>query len=334
MDEFQNNPGSENNEEKHHTDDQWNSDHEPRKNELENIHPLISPIAAAFIGLIGWFFLYQVVGGIITILIFGMDIKNAPVNEVRLITTGGQILFILLPALVFSKWIYENVSVILRIKIPHWKEISLFIIGIIILIPLLQNFLYIQNFTVDYLAKISPLAHNIKSFLDSWNDLVENTYGNLLETKNIFEGLFVVIVVSMVPALCEESMFRGFIQRSFEFKLKPFWAALITAVFFGASHLNPYGLIPLIGLGLYFGFAAYTSNSIFVPMSLHFLNNFTAVILYFIFGNDELINSPAVSSADLRASVLYFVLLSILFAGIIILIKKFYSETKSRPIID
>jgi membrane protease YdiL (CAAX protease family) len=257
-----------------------------------------------------------------------MDMKSAPVNALRLMTTGGQILFILLPALVFAKWFYEDVSTIIRIKIPRWEEVGLFILGIVILTPLLQNYLYIQNYIFEYLAKISPFVNQVKSFFDSLDKLVENTYGDLLSANNIFEGLFVVIVVSVVPALCEETMFRGFIQKSFEFKLKPFWAALITAVFFGAYHFNPYGLIPLVGLGLYFGFAAYTSNSIFIPMILHFLNNFAAVILYFVFGNDELINTTVESSVDLKSNVLVFTILLLAFISVIIFIKKYYSQFK------
>jgi CAAX protease family protein len=299
------------------------------KNNPNQINPIISPIAAAFIGLVGGFFLYQVVGGVITLLVFGMDMKNAPVNDVRLMTTGGQILFILLPALIFAKWFYEDVSTIIRIKIPHWKELGLFILGIIILTPLLQNYLYIQNYIFEYLAKISPFIEHIKSLFDKLDKLVENTYGNLLSANNILEGIFVVIVVSVVPALCEETMFRGFIQKSFEFKLKPFWAALITAIFFGIYHFNPYGLIPLIGLGFYFGFAAYTSNSIFIPMSLHFLNNFAAIILYFVFGNDELINTTVESNTDLKSTVLVFILLSIAFASVIIFIKRYYSQANN-----
>ena len=258
MDEFKNNPEDENKKEEEDSNGSVAS--------RPQINPLISPIAAAIIGLVGGFFLYQIVGGVITLLIFGMDMKSAPVNALRLMTTGGQILFILLPALVFAKWFYEDVSTIIRIKIPRWEEVGLFILGIVILTPLLQNYLYIQNYIFEYLAKISPFVNQVKSFFDSLDKLVENTYGDLLSANNIFEGLFVVIVVSVVPALCEETMFRGFIQKSFEFKLKPFWAALITAVFFGAYHFNPYGLIPLVGLGLYFGFAAYTSNSIFIPI--------------------------------------------------------------------
>ena len=320
MDEFKNNPEDENKKEEEDSNGSVAS--------RPQINPLISPIAAAIIGLVGGFFLYQIVGGVITLLIFGMDMKSAPVNALRLMTTGGQILFILLPALVFAKWFYEDVSTIIRIKIPRWEEVGLFILGIVILTPLLQNYLYIQNYIFEYLAKISPFVNQVKSFFDSLDKLVENTYGDLLSANNIFEGLFVVIVVSVVPALCEETMFRGFIQKSFEFKLKPFWAALITAVFFGAYHFNPYGLIPLIGLGLYFGFAAYTSNSIFIPMILHFLNNFAAVILYFVFGNDELINTTVESSVDLKSNVLVFTILLLAFISAIIFIKKYYSQFK------
>ena len=72
----------------------------------QQFNPQISPIAAAFIGLIGGFFLYQIVGGLLTLLIFGLDIENAPVNGIRLMTMAGQILFILLPALIFTKLFY------------------------------------------------------------------------------------------------------------------------------------------------------------------------------------------------------------------------------------
>ncbi|MFZ0454894.1 MAG: CPBP family intramembrane glutamic endopeptidase [Ignavibacteriaceae bacterium] len=322
MNELKNNSENENK-----SPDNNNSD--SSKIPQKQIKPLISPIAAAIIGLVGAFFLYQIVGGTITLLIFGKDLKSAPINALRLLTAGGQILFILLPALVFAKWIYEDVSTIIRFKLPDWKEFAIFILGIVVLTPLLQNYLYIQNYIFAYLAKVSPFFQSIKSSLDSLDKMIENTYGDLLSTNNFLEGIFVIIIVSIVPAVCEETMFRGFIQKSFEFKLKPFWAALITAIFFGLYHFNPYGLIPLIGLGLYFGFAAYTSNSIFIPMTLHFLNNFAAIILYFVFGNDELINSTVESKADLNSTIISFILLLIVFSGVIVFIKRYYSQVKN-----
>jgi len=299
---------------------------QPELTPEQQFNPQISPIGAAFIGLIGGFFLYQIVGGLLTLLIFGLDIENAPVNGIRLMTMAGQILFILLPALVFSRLFYTDVTKFLRIKIPGWKEVLLFTIGIAILTVLLQNYLYIQNYFIDQLANSVPIIKTFKELLDTLNTYIEKTYGSLLKANSVYEGILIVFVVAVIPALSEEAMFRGLVQRSFEMKMKPFYAALITAIFFGANHFNPYGLIPLIVLGLYFGFAAYMSGSIIIPIILHFLNNFAAVMLYFIFGDAELISSKVQKPVELGSSFMLLLFMVVLFTGVLFTIKKYYSK--------
>jgi membrane protease YdiL (CAAX protease family) len=147
---------------------------------------------------------------------------------------------------------------ILRIKIPSWKEILLFNRYNLIYF---QNYLCIQNYFIDQLAN-SVQSLKLLRVIRYANAYVEKTYGNLLKANNIYEAILIVFVVAVIPALSEEAMFRGLVQRSFEMKMKPFYAALITAIFFGANHFNPYGLIPLIILGLYFGFAAHGGSII------------------------------------------------------------------------
>jgi membrane protease YdiL (CAAX protease family) len=159
--------------------------------------------------------------------------------------------------------------------------------------------------------------------------MVEKTYGNLLSASNIFEFALVVIVVAIVPALSEETMFRGFIQRSFELRYKKYYGAIITAIFFSLYHFNPYGLIPLFILGAFFGFAAYKSKTLLIPMFLHFLNNFSAVSLYHIIGDDELLKSDAsINPDELSSYVLMFLGLTALFVGLIVFINKYYSSKK------
>ncbi|MGQ9798254.1 MAG: lysostaphin resistance A-like protein [Ignavibacterium sp.] len=303
-----------------------NSD--PQNGESEKIKSNISPVVAAFIGLFGGFFLYQFVGGLLSLLVFGFDLDKAPIDELRLMTMAGQILFILLPALFFSKLIYEDVGKIIRLRIPNWTEIILFVVGIGILTPLLQSYLYIQNYYIEVWAAHSESINTLKSFFDSLNELVDKTYGNLLRASGIPELLLVVLVVAVVPAISEEVMFRGFIQRSFELEIRPFLAALLTAVFFSLFHFNPYGLIPLAVLGFYFGFAAYTSKTLLIPMLLHFINNFTAVMFYFIIGSEELIKSDvsAKSGQDLGFYTFLTIALTIVFILLIVLIKKYYSQ--------
>lgn len=325
MSELQNNPDPEE-QENQKKNQNFNGD----RNSIYDIYPLISPYAAALLGLIGGFVLYQFVGGLLTIAIFGLDIDHAPVNSLRLMTMASQILFMLLPALVFAKWIYGDVSDIVLTKIPNWVEITLFSVGIIILTPLLQSYLYVQSFLIEHFAASYSFVNSFKEFFDSLNELVEKTYNNLLKANSLPEMLFVIIIVAAIPALCEEVMFRGYIQRSFEFKMKPFRAALITAIFFGLFHFNPYGLLPLIALGLYFGFASYMSKSLIIPIFLHFLNNFVAVTLFFIFGEEEVISTASVDSVGLGSNIFLFFTLTVIFTIIVFVIKKHYSKLKTE----
>ncbi|GBD86812.1 CAAX amino terminal protease self- immunity [bacterium BMS3Abin03] len=317
----------ENNSEEHKPDKDGQNPLKPFRH-YKDQYPLISPVTAALLGLIGCFFLYQIVGGLLTLAIFGMELEKANVNSLRLMTMAGEILFILLPALLFARWIYGDVSEVVYTKIPSWFEVLIFSSGIIILIPLLQSYLYIQNYFIEQWAANSGLINSIKSLFDSLNELVEKTYGNLLKANSIPEVLLVILVIAIVPAIAEEIMFRGYIQRSFQKKIKPFWAALITAVFFGLYHFSPYGLLPLIGLGFYFGFASYTSKTILIPVFLHFLNNFGAVLLYFIVGDDEIISSKVSDAGSLFSNIFLFIILSMLFAIIIFVIHKYYSKTR------
>lgn len=312
----------------HNPDLQNPNDSNQQNDDSDKIKSNISPIAAAFIGLVGGFFLYQFVGGLLSLIVFGFDLDKAPIDGLRFMTMAGQILFILLPALIFSKLIYEDVGKIIRLRIPDWTEIILFVVGIGILTPLLQSYLYIQNYYIEVWATHSESINTLKSFFDSLNELVDKTYGNLLHASGIPELLLVVLVVAVVPAVSEEVMFRGFIQRSFELKIKPFIAALLTAIFFSLYHFNPYGLIPLAVLGFYFGFAAYTSKTLLIPVLLHFLNNFTAVMLYFIIGSEELIKSDvsAKSGEDLGFYTFVTIALSVVFILLIVMIKKYYSQ--------
>jgi uncharacterized protein len=207
--------------------------------------------------------------------------------------------------------------------------LGLFTFGIVVLTPLLQSYLYIQNYYLEIFAKNSSFINSVKSFFDSLNEMVEKTYSNLLTASNILELTLVVVVVAVVPAVSEETMFRGFIQRSFELKYKKYAGLIITAIFFSLYHFNPYGFIPLFILGSFFGFAAYKSETLLIPVFLHFLNNFTAVSLYHIIGDDELIKSdPSANSDELSSYVMMFFALLLLFVGLILVINKYYSSRK------
>lgn len=80
------------------------------------------PVTAAFFALAMVFLLYQFGGAILTLLVFGFDIENADINLLRLLTMGGQVLLILLPSLLFARFVYTDITSVLRVKFPTKKR--------------------------------------------------------------------------------------------------------------------------------------------------------------------------------------------------------------------
>lgn len=304
-----------------------------QKNTFENehIYYTMQPVTAAFIALIGIFIFYQVGGAILTVLIFGFNFESADINEMRLLTMGGQILLMLLPTLILARYIYpQQTTQILRARLPRLKEVGIFVLGLILLLPLLQSFMIIQNHLLEQLASAFPMLKKFMDLLDQMDKLLEKTYSNLLQAHSFFEGSFVVFLTAVIPAICEETLFRGFVQKSLEIKFRPYLSIFITSLFFGLYHFNPYGLIALVSLGFYFGFAAYKSNSIVVPMVLHFTNNFFAVLAFLFFGSEDLISSSIKKNDAFITSLFSFIVSAILFSIFIFYVTKNYERLNAR----
>jgi membrane protease YdiL (CAAX protease family) len=105
------------------------------------------------------------------------------------------------------------------------------------------------------------------------------------------EFLLLVFIIAVTPALCEEVLFRGYVQRTFERTMG--WKSIIlVGVIFGLYHLQPLGLLSLSGLGILFGFFYFASRSIVPGMAAHFTNNFIVVLLLY--------TRPTVGQVDLE----------------------------------
>lgn len=296
---------------------------------LSSIKPKMSPVKAGFLGLFGGFILMQVLGSLLTLLILGLDLSKHDMNSVRLLQMASQVLFLLLPALIFSKIIYENVGLIIRFRLPDLKGLIIFSVGAFALMPLLETLSELQVYFMNQAAESNLIFKSMKSLFDSLDKLVTDTYAGFLKAESFLEGLIIIAVVAISPAICEEALFRGFIQRSFEFKFRVWGSIIITSVFFAVFHLNPYATLSLIILSVYLGYAVYKTDSILTGVVIHFINNFSAVLLYLIFGTQDLISNGRESVGSLNSILIrlsYFSLLAIIPVIIII----FYYRNKNK----
>lgn len=92
-----------------------------------------------------------------------------------------------------------------------------------------------------------------------------------------------ILVMAIIPAVCEEFLFRGTLQTFFieSFKNKHI-AIVVTAIIFSIIHFQFLGFIPRVLLGVYLGYLTIWSGSLLLPILAHFLHNFLSITIDFI----------------------------------------------------
>ncbi len=265
----------------------------------------ISPIGAAFLVLFVSFFLYQLVGGLLTFQFVGLQITKENAGYVRLFTSISQIIFMLVLSILFAKIIYNDFINTFRIRKPNYVELMISIVGLIIILFASQVYLYIQSHYIEILKTNYPAFRKIFEIFDSIDKLVQKSYLELLAMDNFFDYLSIVISIAIVPAFCEEFLFRGFVQSSFEKRLNIFWTIFITALIFALFHFNPFAILPLFALGAYFSYVVYLTDSIFNSVILHFINNFFTITIYALYKTEDVISAKP--DLNYPVSSLYFV---------------------------
>jgi len=170
-----------------------------------------------------------------------------------------EILIILLPTLLVLKISKSDVKRVLRLNRTsslNYLLIILMAFPIFILAVLIMQMINL----------IYPIP---ESYIEVINKLVQ--------TKNV--GIWKnLLIVAVLPGICEETMFRGYIINGFQ--KFGFWKAIvITGLFFGLLHLDPFRFIPVTLLGIWLGYLLLKTNSLYVPILAHIANNSLAVIL-------------------------------------------------------
>ena len=133
----------------------------------------------------------------------------------------------------------------------------------------------------------------IEAWMKSKEEALAATTKQFLSVKS-YGGLVInILLMALLPAIAEELTFRGVLQRLFASRKVhnqlsegrwrvPHVAIWITAIIFSAIHFQFYGFIPRMLMGALFGYMLVWTGSIWVPMTMHFVNNAMAVILYFV----------------------------------------------------
>ncbi len=105
----------------------------------------------------------------------------------------------------------------------------------------------------------------------------------LTDFQTIPELLTGILVIGILAGIGEEMFFRGLIQPKMKLYLGSAHAGVwVTAIIFSAIHLQFYGFLPRMFLGVMFGYLYHYSGSLTYPILAHILNNSITVILVYL----------------------------------------------------
>jgi membrane protease YdiL (CAAX protease family) len=127
------------------------------------------------------------------------------------------------------------------------------------------------------------------SSVESWMRASEDQASKLTEaflnTKSFGGLLGNLFIVAVLPAIGEELLFRGLLQKLIQRMTGSAHSAIwITAVLFSALHLQFFGFLPRMLLGVLFGYLLEWTGTLWLPILAHFVNNAAGVIIFYITG--------------------------------------------------
>ena len=205
----------------------------------------------------------------IGILIVGTDALNGTnTGELRLLQFFNSIGLFLFPPIVLAFWVSAKPWAFLGLKSSAHDSRSLFVGLLLVAIG--------SFFAIDLLSRLNslllpdaPWVHT----LEAQEAKVEFTLQRLLADMTFTTLLLNGIVMVAAPAFGEEFFFRGVLQRLFTERWSHHGAILLTALCFGLVHMQPLSLLPILFMGLVFGYIKHWTGTLWAPIALHFVNN-------------------------------------------------------------
>ncbi|QJW92267.1 CPBP family intramembrane metalloprotease [Spirosoma taeanense] len=184
----------------------------------------------------------------------------------------------LLPALAYWYWIERRT----------WGQFSArplgYVAGLSTVALIVVAFMPFDGLIIEWNQNIrlpetlAPLEQWMRDQEDKLNGLTKY----LTTFKTVGQLLMAILVIAVIPAIGEEVLFRGILQRNLSYWTRNQHVGIwLAAALFSAIHLQFLGFFPRMLLGALFGYLYVWSGNLWVPILAHFVNNgFTVLMVY------------------------------------------------------
>lgn len=268
-------------------------------------------------------FTFNILGGLLAIPIFHVSLSDlfvnggiAPTDEnvgfLKFYQIINHVGMFTVPSLVYIFFFMQRRDVV-ELGIGRLNIFSL-IVSVLVLVASmpLTNWLIELNLKMQLPSFLSGLEEQMRMMEDSASDLTDLFF----KDKSIGGLVLNIFMIALIPAIGEELVFRGILFGIFKKWIKNIHVTVfVTALLFSAMHLQFYGFLPRMFLGIMFGYLFVITRSLWIPIIAHFINNGSAVFIEWLYSRDASDTSmEAFGKAESNWSVVVSILmLAVLF---------------------
>ena len=301
----------------------------------EGRNPVISLIVILLLAFSGFQAIGPIIGVLLTLPFFDFDIMHAidvlsdPVGHEEAKTPifiiqglASAFGFIVIPIIYLRFVVRKPLRMFFNnLSLRSWP---IFLLTFIVLSFMFVNSIFIEwNANFKFPESMAALENTLKSLEEAAKVQTE-----FLTAFNSFQQFFLAfLVIAVIPAIGEELLFRGFVQNLLKSITGNIHIAVWAAGFlFSAFHLQFYGLVPRMLLGVLFGYLYYWSGSLSTAMLAHFINNGFTIIMMYLY-QQNVTDLDVETEESLPAT--FLLILFVLFLGLIYFYRNFFLKNKT-----
>ncbi len=205
-------------------------------------------------------------------------------NAIKIVQILSSIGLFLLPPIFLALTEGRKIS-----QFYDWKKPVLPMLGMVFLLMLFSLPLTELSGLINQKMTLPEFLKPVEDWMRAKEDEATKMVVALLTMRTAGDFMINLFMIAILPAIAEELMFRGGVQRAFNRMFGSYHVAIwITAFIFSAIHVQFFGFIPRLLLGALFGYIYVWTKSLWYPMFAHFLNNAYAVCMALYFQKHNL----------------------------------------------
>lgn len=195
-------------------------------------------------------------------------------NIFRLVLMFSHLTMFIIPALLFGRIIFNK----------QWLR------GLGFELPLTNRGIWISALSVLSFYPFVIWTYGINKLLPLPQFLLDMEERTAVLTSSMVimetptELMLNLLVIAIIPAIGEELIFRGILQRFLGHIVRNIHVVIwVAAIIFSAIHMQFAGFLPRMILGLVLGYLFYFSGSLWVPILAHMFNNGFQIVVHYGF---------------------------------------------------